>query len=151
VAERRAKRGKAKRGEGPPPPRPAKLDGEVSTYAAPAAIGPYVQARAVAGWLFCSGQIGLDPESGTLVTGGVRPETRRALANLEAVVSAAGLTLADVVKTTIYLIDMADFADVNEVYAEVFRAPFPARATVGVASLPKSARIEIEAIARRPR
>ena len=132
-------------------PRPGKLDTEVMTFAAPAAIGPYVQARAAAGWLFCSGQIGLDPESGTLVEGGAGPETRRVLANLEAVLSAAGVTLGDVVKTTIFLADMGDFAVVNEVYAEAFRPPFPARATVGVAALPRGARVEIEAIARLPR
>src|SRR5215472_1330626 len=101
-------------------PSPAKTEGEISTFAAPAAIGPYVQARAAGGWLFCSGQIGLDPDSGTLVSGGARPEAERVLRNLEAVLAAAGAGLAHVVKTTIYLVDMVDFADVNDVYAEAF-------------------------------
>jgi 2-iminobutanoate/2-iminopropanoate deaminase len=132
-------------------PRAGKLETEVTTFAAPAAIGPYVQARVAAGWLFCSGQIGLDPESGALVEGGAGAETRRVLANLEAVLSAAGVTFADVVKTTIFLADMTDFVVVNEAYAEVFRPPFPARATVAVAALPRGARVEIDAIARLPK
>src|SRR5262249_11867162 len=126
-----------------PAERSRRVQGEISTFAAPAAIGPYVQARAEAGWLFCSGQIGLDPDRRTLVTGGIRSETVRALRNLEAVLSAAGAGLEDVVRTTLYLVDMADFAEVNEIYSEVFRAPFPARTTVTVAALPKSARVEI--------
>jgi 2-iminobutanoate/2-iminopropanoate deaminase len=120
----------------------------VATGDAPAAIGPYVQARVVDGFAYCSGQIGLDPASGALVEGGVVAETRRALANLEAVLRAAGAGLASVVKTTVFLVDMAEFAAMNEVYAEVFAAPYPARSTVAVAALPRGARVEIEAVAR---
>ena len=115
---------------------------------APAPIGPYSQAVESGGWLFCSGQIGLDPASGELASGGVAAEARQVLANLEAVLVAAGLTHADVVKTTIYLVDLADFTTVNVVYGECFTAPFPARATVGVAALPRGARVEIEAVAK---
>ncbi|MBI1813829.1 MAG: RidA family protein [Deltaproteobacteria bacterium] len=119
----------------------------VQTAEAPQAIGPYSQAVRVGDWLFCSGQIGLDPSTGQLVSGGVDAETERALANLDAVLSAAGGSLADVVRTTIYLTDLADFTRVNERYASRFAAPFPARATVGVAALPRGAKIEIEAVA----
>ena len=116
---------------------------------APAPIGPYSQAVESDGWLYCSGQIGLDPASGELASGGVEPEARQVLANLEAVLAAAGLTFADVVKTTIYLVDLGDFSTVNAVYGECFEAPFPARATVGVAALPRGAKVEIEAVAAR--
>lgn len=119
----------------------------ISTDAAPRAIGPYSQAVRSGPWLFCSGQIGLDPATGELVVGGVVAETERVLENLRAVLEAAGVSLDSVVRTTIYLVDLVDFGRVNEVYARFFRAPFPARATVGVASLPRSARIEIDAIA----
>jgi 2-iminobutanoate/2-iminopropanoate deaminase len=97
-----------------------------------------------------SGQIGLDPASGALVAGGIEAETRQVLANLSAVLGAAGGSFDDVVRTTIYLVDLADFARVNEIYAEHFKAPFPARATVGVAALPRGARVEIDAVARKP-
>jgi 2-iminobutanoate/2-iminopropanoate deaminase len=120
----------------------------ISTAGAPAAIGPYSQAVATDGFVFCSGQLGLDPETGDLVDG-VEDQTDRALRNLTAVLDAAGLTLADVVKTTIYLADMADFAAVNAVYARHMPDPPPARSTVQVAALPKAGRVEIEAIARR--
>jgi 2-iminobutanoate/2-iminopropanoate deaminase len=123
----------------------------VETGAAPEAIGPYSQAVVAGETVYCSGQIGLDPSSGTLVSGGVVVETERVLANLAAVLGAAGVGLADVVRTTIYLVDLADFAAVNEVYGRVFTAPFPARATVGVAALPRGARVEIDAVARLPR
>jgi 2-iminobutanoate/2-iminopropanoate deaminase len=119
----------------------------MATDGAPKAIGPYAQAVRAAGWLFLSGQIGLDPASGELVTGGVAAEAERVLENLRAVLAAAGLTFDHVVRTTIYLVDLGDFARVNEIYARVFTAPFPARATVGVAALPRGARIEIDAIA----
>jgi 2-iminobutanoate/2-iminopropanoate deaminase len=119
----------------------------VQTAEAPQAIGPYSQAVRVGDWLFCSGQIGLDPATGQLITGGVEAETERVLANLAAVLSAAGGSLADVVRTTIYLTDLTDFTRVNERYAARFAAPFPARATVGVAALPRGAKIEIEAVA----
>ena len=117
--------------------------------AAPRAIGPYAQAVAAGDLVFCSGQVGLDPASGRLVLGGVAAEAARALENLAAVLSAAGLGLGDVVKTTVYLVDLADLAAVNEVYARHFLAPYPARATVGVAALPAGARVEIEAVATR--
>ena len=120
----------------------------VHTDAAPAAIGPYSQAVVASGVVYCSGQIGLDPATGQVVAGGVGAETRRILENLRAVLGAAGASLADVVRTTIYLVDMGDFAAVNEVYGGFFEAPYPARATVGVAALPRGARVEIDAIAR---
>ncbi|HVN87304.1 MAG TPA: Rid family detoxifying hydrolase [Candidatus Binatia bacterium] len=119
----------------------------VQTAGAPAAIGPYSQAVRVGEWVFCSGQIGLDPTTGALVSGGTAAEAERALANLAAVLATAGGSLDDVVRTTIYLVDLADFARVNELYGTRFRPPFPARSTVGVASLPRGARIEIDAIA----
>jgi 2-iminobutanoate/2-iminopropanoate deaminase len=119
----------------------------IATSEAPQAIGPYSQAVSAAPWLFCSGQIGLDPATGGLVAGGVEAETNRVLENLRAVLAAAGATLDSIVRTTIYLVDLADFGRVNEIYARCFRAPFPARATVGVAALPRGARVEIDAIA----
>jgi 2-iminobutanoate/2-iminopropanoate deaminase len=120
----------------------------VSTSSAPAAIGPYSQAIAIDGFVFCSGQLGLDPGTGELVEG-VAAQADRALRNLSAVLDAAGLTMADVVKTTIFLADMADFGTVNEVYARFLPDPPPARSTVAVAALPKGGRVEIEATARR--
>ena len=119
----------------------------IATDTAPQAIGPYSQAVRAGEWLFLSGQIGLDPRSGALVSGGVVAEAQRVLENLQAVLAAAGTSLDAVVRTTIYLVDLADFARVNEVYARFFGAPFPARATVGVAALPRGAHIEIDAIA----
>ena len=117
---------------------------------APAPIGPYSQAIEAGGFVFCSGQIALGAD-GQLATGGVGPETEVALANLVAVLGAAGCQPSDVVKTTIYLIDMADFAAVNEVYGRVFgSSPAPARATVAVAALPRGARVEIDATALKP-
>jgi 2-iminobutanoate/2-iminopropanoate deaminase len=120
----------------------------VETAGAPGAIGPYSQAVVAGDWVFCSGQIGLDPASGQLVAGGIAAETRRVLANLAAVLEAAGARFEDVVRTTIYLVDLADFAAVNEIYGEAVARPFPAPATVGVAALPRGARIEIDAVAR---
>ena len=120
----------------------------VSTAGAPAAIGPYSQAIAIDGLLFCSGQLGLDPATGELVEG-VEAQAERSLRNLAAVLDAAGSGWADVVKTTIFLADMADFAVVNAVYARFMPDPPPARSTVQVAALPKGGRVEIEAIARR--
>src|SRR6185295_3966969 len=116
----------------------------IATDGAPKAIGPYAQAVRAGQWLFLSGQIGLDPASGELVAGGVVPEAERVLENLRAVLSAAGMGVDHVVRTTIYLVDLGDFARVNEIYGRVFTAPFPARATVGVAALPRGARIEID-------
>jgi 2-iminobutanoate/2-iminopropanoate deaminase len=119
----------------------------IATTQAPQAIGPYSQAVRTGPWLFLSGQIGLAPGSSELVAGGVVAETRQVLNNLRAVLTAAGAGLDDVVRTTIYLVDLNDFSRVNEVYADFFRAPYPARATVGVAALPRGARVEIDAVA----
>ena len=121
----------------------------VTTSGAPRAIGPYSQGISVDGLLFCSGQLGLDPATGELVEGGVAAQADRALRNLAAVLDAAGMTLADVVKTTIFLASIDDFAEVNEVYARHMAYPPPARSTFAVAALPKGALVEIEAIARR--
>lgn len=120
----------------------------ITTSGAPGAIGPYSQAIAVGDLVFCSGQIGIDPSTGELVEG-VEAQADRALRNLAAVLDAAGATLADVVKTTIFLADMGDFAAVNAVYGRHVPDPPPARSTVQVAALPKGARVEIEATARR--
>ncbi len=122
----------------------------IATNGAPAAIGPYSQAIEADGLLFCSGQLGLDPATGELVEG-VEAQTERSLRNLAAVLDAAGMGWADVVKTTIFLADMGDFATVNAVYARFMPDPPPARATVEVAALPKGGRVEIEAIAGRGR
>jgi len=119
----------------------------VSTDKAPAAIGPYSQAVWSGSLLFCSGQIPLDPATGKMVQGGIQEQTERVLANLEAVLSAGGLTLSSVVKTTVYLVDLADFPAMNAVYAKFFRRDPPARATVQVAKLPAGAKVEIDAIA----
>lgn len=121
----------------------------VATPAAPSAIGPYSQAIAHGDWIFCSGQIGIDSASGKMVEGGIETETRRVLENLREVLLAAGLGLAQVVKTTVFLVNLADFETVNRIYAEHFAAPYPARSTVQVSALPRHARVEIEAIARR--
>ena len=119
------------------------------TTAAPAAIGPYSQAIGAGGFVFASGQIALDPRSGALVEGDVETQARQVLANLAAVLAAAGLTFADVVKTTIFLVDMNDFAAVNAVYGESFAGETPpARSTVAVRALPRGAAIEIDAIAQ---
>ena len=122
---------------------------QISTRSAPAAIGPYSQAISDGEWLFCSGQIGIDPPSGRLVEGGIEHETRRVMENLREVLSEAGLHFADVVKTTIYVVDLGDFDIVNRIYGEHLNAPYPARATVQVVALPRGARIEIDAIARK--
>jgi len=121
----------------------------VSTADAPGAIGPYSQAIATGNFVFCSGQVPLEPASGALVEGDVRAQTRRALENLSGVLNAAGSSLAQVVKTTVFLVTMSDFAAMNEVYAEFFPGDPPARSTIAVADLPKGARVEIEAIALR--
>jgi 2-iminobutanoate/2-iminopropanoate deaminase len=120
----------------------------VSSDQAPAAIGPYSQAIVSGDLLFLSGQIPLDPQTGELVRGDIEAQTRRVLANLGAVLGAAGAGFENLVKTTIYLVDLGDFATVNRVYAECFTASPPARATVQVAALPKGARVEIDGIAR---
>ena len=120
----------------------------ISTAQAPAAIGPYSQAIRADCYLFCSGQLGLDPATGDFVAGDVGAQAEQALRNLGAVLEAAGLTFADVVKTTIFLADMADFATVNGVYGRFVTDPPPARSTVAVAALPKGGLVEIEATAR---
>ncbi len=120
----------------------------ISTDQAPAAIGPYSQAVAVDGWLFTAGQLGLDPATGEFVPGGVQEQTRRALENAAAILADAGSGFADVVKTTVFLKDMNDFAAMNEIYAEFFAQDPPARSAVQVAKLPKDGLVEIEIIAR---
>jgi len=121
----------------------------VSTDRAPAAIGPYSQATRAGDLVFCSGQIGLDPATGNMVEGGVEAQTKRVLTNLTEVLGAAGATWDDVVRTTIYLVDLGDFAVVNRIYGETVSSALapPARATVQVAALPKGAVVEIDAIA----
>jgi 2-iminobutanoate/2-iminopropanoate deaminase len=120
----------------------------VQTTGAPKAIGPYSQAILVDGWLYCSGQVPLDPATGELVDGDVAAQTRRVLENLQAVVEEAGGSLADVVKTTVFLKDLGDFAAMNEVYATYFTESPPARATVEVAKLPLDVDVEIDCVAR---
>jgi len=116
---------------------------------APKAIGPYSQAIAAGGLVFVSGQVAMGAD-GTLVAGGVAEQTERALQNVIAILLSAGLTTKDVVKTTVFMTDLGRFAEMNDVYAKHFLAPFPARATVQVAALPKGADVEIEAVAVRP-
>ena len=118
----------------------------IQTDKAPTAIGPYSQAIESNGFVFCSGQIGIDPENGSLVDG-VENQTRQVINNLAAVLAAVEVELSGIVKTTIYLKNMADFAKVNEIYGEYFPAHKPARVTVGVSELPKGALVEIEAVA----
>lgn len=117
---------------------------QIQTNAAPAAIGPYSQAIQAGDFVFYSGQIPLDPESGNLVAGGIVEQTRQVMANMRAMLHASGRDFADVVKTTIYLTDLADFATVNEIYGAFFKDVPPARACVQVAALPKGAQVEIE-------
>lgn len=123
----------------------------IATTAAPEAVGPYAQAVDTGQIIFCSGQIGLDPKTGALVADDTATQTRQALQNMAAVLQAASLSLNDVAKTTVYVLDMDDFAAVNTVYAEIFSGHRPARACVEVAALPKNARVEIECIAVRSR
>jgi 2-iminobutanoate/2-iminopropanoate deaminase len=120
----------------------------VSTPLAPAALGPYSQAVTAGGFVFCSGQLGLDPATGEFAGPDVESQAQRAMTNLANVLDTVGCTFADVVKTTIFLADMADFAAVNAVYGRFATDPPPARSTVQVAALPKGGRVEIEAIAR---
>jgi len=121
----------------------------ITTTGAPAAIGPYSQGIVGGDLLFCSGQLGLDPATGELVDGGVEAQAERAMRNLTAVLDAAGLTFGDVLKTTIYLARIEDFATVNGIYAAFMPDPAPARSTFAVGALPKGGLVEIEAIARR--
>ncbi len=117
---------------------------------APAAIGPYSQAIEIDGWLYTSGQVGLDPATGEIVPGGFETQARRVLANLEAVLEAAGCGWSDVVKATVYVADLADFATLNALYGEAMGEHRPARSTVQVAGLPKGALVEIDLVARIP-
>lgn len=120
---------------------------EIKTVKAPAAIGPYSQGIRAGGLIFASGQIPIDPATGNIVAGGIVAETRQVLENLKAVLEEAGAGLKDVVKTTVYLSDLARFNEMNGVYAEFFSPPFPARATIGVSALPKGVGVEIDAVA----
>ena len=122
----------------------------ISTSNAPTAIGPYSQAvDSGAGLVFLSGQLPLDPATGAFPEGGIQAQTRQSLRNVQAILEAAGLSLANVVKTTVFLADMGDFAAMNEVYASFFAEPFPARSAVAAKALPKGALVEIECIAAK--
>ena len=120
----------------------------ISTTKAPAAIGPYSQAIKVGGLAFVSGQLPIDPATGAFAEGGIKELTRQSLTNMKAILEDAGTSMVNVVKTTVFLADMNDFAAMNEVYAEFFGAPFPARSAVAVKTLPKGALVEIECIAK---
>ncbi|MBR6885221.1 MAG: RidA family protein [Prevotella sp.] len=121
----------------------------ISTPKAPAAIGPYSQAIQVGNLIYTSGQIPIDPATGQLVEGGIKEQTRQSLSNIQAILQEAGLTMASVVKTTVFMADMADFAEMNSVYAEFFTEPYPARSAVAVKTLPKNALVEIEVVAEK--
>lgn len=121
----------------------------IHTLKAPAAIGPYSQAIEVNGFVFASGQIPIDPTTGNFVEGGIKEQTRQALTNASEILQEAGTDLAHVVKTTVYLADMADFAVMNEVYAQFFSEPYPARSAVAVKDLPKGALVEVEVLAAK--
>ena len=121
----------------------------ISTPNAPAAIGPYSQAIQVGNLIYTSGQIPIDPATGLLVEGGVKEQARQSLSNIQAILQEAGLTMASVVKTTVFMADMADFAEMNSVYAEFFTEPYPARSAVAVKTLPKNAWVEIEVVAEK--
>ena len=119
----------------------------ISTKQAPAAIGPYSQAIRVGNLVYTSGQIPIDPATGVFVEGGIIEQTRQSLTNVKAILERAGLSMSNVIKTTVFMADMNDFADMNAVYAEFFTEPFPARSAVAVKSLPKGALVEIEVVA----
>jgi 2-iminobutanoate/2-iminopropanoate deaminase len=119
----------------------------ISTSKAPSAIGPYSQAIRVGNLVYTSGQIPIDPATGLFAEGGIKEQTRQSLLNVKAILEEAGLTMGNVVKTTVFMADMADFADMNAVYAEFFTEPYPARSAVAVKTLPKGALVEIEVIA----
>ena len=122
----------------------------IHTDKAPAAIGPYSQAVEANGFVFASGQLGINPATGEFVEGDVQAQTRQALTNARAIMNEAGLDLNNVIKTTVFLSDMANFAAMNEIYAEFFSEPYPARSAVAVKTLPKNALVEVECIAVRP-
>ena len=119
----------------------------ISTTQAPAGIGPYSQAIKVGNLLYTSGQLPIDPATGAFPEGGIKEQTRQSLLNVKAILEDAGLTMANVVKTTVFLADMNDFADMNAVYSEFFSEPYPARSAVAVKALPKAAMVEIEVVA----
>lgn len=119
----------------------------ISTKNAPAAIGPYSQAIKVGNLIYTSGQIPIDPATGTLVADGIKEQTRQSLLNVQAILKEAGISMSSVVKTTVFMADMNDFADMNAVYAEFFTEPYPARSAVAVKALPKGALVEIEVVA----
>ena len=119
----------------------------ISTKKAPAAIGPYSQAIQVGNLVYTSGQIPIDPATGAFAEGGIKEQTRQSLTNVKAILEEAGLSLNHVVKTTVFMADMNDFADMNSVYAEFFTEPYPARSAVAVKTLPKGAMVEIEVVA----
>lgn len=121
----------------------------IATPDAPAAVGPYSQAIATGDFLFCAGQIPLEPATGALMEGDAVAQTTRVLENVKAVLAANGMTFANVVKSTVFLTDLADFAAMNGVYAQYFAEPFPARSTIQVAALPRGANVEIEVVAAR--
>lgn len=122
---------------------------QISTQNAPAAIGPYSQAIEVNGFVYASGQLPIDPATGAFPEGGVKEQTRQSLLNVKAILEEAGLALSNVVKTTVYLADMGDFAAMNEVYSQFFALPFPARSAIAVKALPKGALVEVEVVAAR--
>lgn len=122
---------------------------QISTQNAPAAIGPYSQAIEVNGFVYASGQLPIDPATGAFPEGGVKEQTRQSILNVKAILEEAGLALSNVVKTTVYLADMGDFAAMNEVYSQFFAQPFPARSAIAVKALPKGALVEVEVIAAR--
>ena len=119
----------------------------ISTTKAPSAIGPYSQAIQVGNLIYTSGQIPINPVTGSFVEGGIKEQTRQSLLNVKAILEEAGLTMGNVVKTTVFMADMNDFADMNAVYAEFFAEPYPARSAVAVKTLPKGALVEIEVVA----
>lgn len=121
---------------------------KITTPSAPAAIGPYSQAIIANGMLYTSGQIPIDPQTGNIVSGGIEAQAHQAFTNVRNLVEAAGITMSHVVKVTVYMVDMADFATVNTIYEQYFTAPYPARSAVAVKQLPKGALIEIETIAQ---
>jgi 2-iminobutanoate/2-iminopropanoate deaminase len=119
----------------------------ISTKKAPAAIGPYSQAIQVGNLVYTSGQIPIDPATGAFAEGGIKEQTRQSLTNVKAILEEVGLSMSNVVKTTVFMADMGDFADMNAVYAEFFSEPYPARSAVAVKTLPKGALVEIEVVA----
>lgn len=130
-------------------PKSTRMKQPIATAGAPSAIGPYSQAVEAGGCVYVSGQLPINPATGQMAEGGVAELTRQSLANIRAILAEAGLGMENVVKTTVMLADMADFAEMNAVYAEFFTAPFPARSAFAVKALPKGARVEIECLAVR--